>query len=311
MPVAALENISIDAVSTIIESSFDDAKRSFETRNNTTWTQLATNVDAKGTDEVLHDFFENLEPMRRWTGSKKFQDLIERQYKTSHEPYEVSVKMRREDLRRRIRSQGLGAASLNITNKLAARAAQNDNVQVLAQYSNPTLLGYDGKPLFAADHPDGGGQANQNTGGGGQYWYLLSLDHGVKPVLRVLGEDYSVKDHADPETSENFFDRMLYWSVEFWGGYFPGLWQTAYRSNQALDADNLDAVIQAMAAFKDYHGQQLGIVPTHLLVGRSNWRKARQLLGATIVREDGSDGSAGVENIDRGIVDLIYSPLLP
>lgn len=304
MPVAALTNISIDAVSTAIESSFDDAKRSFETRNNTTWTQLASRIDAIGVDEVLHDFFENLAPMERWTGGKKFQDLIERQYKTSHEPFQVSVRMRREDLRRRIKAQGFGAASMNIASKLAARAAQLDNVQVLAQLTSPTKLGYDGQPLFSAAHPDGGTQSNQDSGGGGQYWYLMSLEHSVKPVLRVLGEDYSVKDHASEDTTENFMNRLLYWSVEFWGGYYPGLWQTAYRSNQTLDGTNLDAAIQSMSGFLDYHGQQLGLMPTHLVVGRSNWRTARSLLGLSTV-------TTGGENVDRGIVELIYSPLLP
>lgn len=303
MPVALIDTVSVDAVSSAIESTFDDAKRSFETRNNQTWAQIATPIDGTGVDEVLHDFFENLEPMRKWTGGKRFQDLIERQYKTAHEPYEVSVRMKREDLRRRIRQQGFGAASMNIANKLAARAAQLDNTQVLDQLTNPTKLGYDGKNLFAADHPDGGGQSNQDTGGAGDYWYLMALDHPVRPVLRILGEDYTVKDHADESTSENFMHRNLYWSVEFWGGYYPGLWQTVYRSNQTLDAANLDAAIQAMSAYKDYHGEQLGIVPTSLLVGRSNWRPARALVGATTVANGG-------ENIDRGIVDVIYSPLL-
>lgn len=304
MGVALLDEISIDAVSTAIESSFEDAKRAFETPRNTVWQSIATPIDGTGVDEVLHDFFENIEPMRKWTGGKKFQDLIERQYKTSHEWYEASVKMRRDDLRRRIRQQGFGAAAMGITNKLASRAAELDDAQVLDQLINPTLLGYDGKALFAADHPDGGGQSNQDSGGAGEYWYLMALDYPVRPVLRILGEDFMVRDHASEDTTENFMHRMLYWSVEFRGGYYPGLWQTVYRSNQTLDSANFNAALAAMGGFKDYHGELLNIRPTAVLVGRSNWLAARQLLESTTV-------TTGGENVNRGIVDVLYSGRLP
>ena len=304
MPIALIDNVSVDSITSVVESSFDDAKRSFEMPQRTIWQEIATQIDGRGVEEVLHDWFENLAPMRAWTGGKHFADMVERQYKTTHRFYEASVRMKRDQLMHRIRSQGFGAAAMGITNKLAARAAVNDEIQTLAALVANTLLGYDGKALLATDHPDGGGQSNLDAGGGGQRWYLCSLGHEVGPLLRILGDDYLIRDHAGEETAENFFNRMLYWSVEFKGGYYPGLWQTIYGSNQTLNATNFDAAMQAMAALKDYHGDELGIVPTHIVVGRSNWRPARALLAPATI-------TTGGENVDKGAVEILYSPRLP
>lgn len=308
MALVKLEDLSVDALTVMIENEFEGALPGFTTAENQMWTQFTHQVNAGGASEVLQDWLEPIAPMDQWTSEKNFQDLIKRQYKTGHDPFHAGVKMRREQLLERINLQGPNAFVAGIGSKLADRAAELDIIRVLDQLINPTALGYDGKALFAADHPDGGSQSNQDTGGGGQFWYLMSLGGSGRPLIRQDGEvdggGFQISSHTGPDTTENFMKRMLYWSVEFWGGWHPGLWQTVYRSNQALTGAFLDAAIQAQAALNDFHGEQMGMVSSHILVGRSNNRTARELLGLSTV-------ATGGQNVDTGIVDLMYSARLP
>lgn len=307
MPVIHLEDLSVDALTVMIENEFEGALPGFSTEENQMWTEFTHQANAGGASEILQDWVEPVAPMDQWTSEKQFQDMIKRQYKTGHDPFHAGVHMRREELLERLNAHGPEAFAADVGAKLAERAAELDIVKTLAQLTSSTALGYDGKALFAADHPDGGTQSNQNTGGGGQYWYLMALGGRARPLIRQDGEvdggGFQIKSHVGP-TTENFMQRKLFWSVEFWGGWHPGLWQTVYRSNQTLDGTNLDAAMQAMAAFKDYHGEQMGIHATHVVVGRSNNRAARELLNLSTV-------SGGGANVDAGIVQLRYSPRLP
>lgn len=317
MPVVSIDTVSIDVITTMIETGFDGAFQGFRTQSpqNTLWEQFTFQEQANGARNILQVWMEEIGAMEAWDSEKKFQDLVERRYKVGHSPWHAGVRMRLDELKERINQfgrggrDGVGGFAADITSKLAHRASELDIVKVLDQLTNPTKLGYDGKALFADDHPDGGGQANQDTGGGGQYWYLMALGGLGRPVLRVDGGvndggGFQIKDHVSEETPGRFFQRLFHWSVEFDGGWFPGLWQTIYRSNQTLNGTNLDAAIQAMSSLKDSRSEQMGLVPTHILVGRSNHRAARELLRLSTVTNGG-------ENVDRGIVDIIYSARLP
>lgn len=316
MPIASVDSVSVDVITTLIEDGFDDAVRDMrmQSQQNSLWEQFTRQEEANGAKEVLQVWMEDINAMEEWLSGKKFQDLVERRYKISHTPWHAGVRMNLKEMKERIKQFGGGDTSVgvdrfaaDIRDKLVHRASELDIVKVLAELTSPTKLGYDGQALFSAAHPDGGGQSNQNTGGGGQYWYLMALGGRGRPIIRLNGgvneSEFAIRDHVNEDTSERFFKRDLYWSVEFDGGWFPGLWQTIYRSNQTLDAANLDAAIQAMSNFKDARGEQMGLVPTHVLVGRSNWRTARVLLNTTTV-------ATGGENPDSGIVTPIYSARL-
>lgn len=318
MSIVSADNVSVDVISTMVEMDFDGAREGFRTApgDNALWEVFTHQANASGLDTVLMDWFEEVGAMEAWDSEKQFQDMIERQYKVGHEPFHAGVKMRREEMVRRVKANGVEALSGSITNKLAYRAATHDIVKILDQIKTPTKLGYDGKALFAGDHPDGGGQSNQDTGGSASYFYVLALGGLGRPLVRVDGEvdggGFNIKSHVG-ETEANFMKRMLYWSVEGWFGYAPGMWQTIYRSDQTLNEDNLDAVVQAQSALKDYHGEEMGIVGTHLLVGRSNLLAGRKLLEMTTIKEDAAsgDGAAAPQNVNQGRMKLLYSPRLP
>lgn len=310
MAIVERDTVSVDVLTTMIESGFDAAVDGFRINAaaDQIWTQFSMQIGAGGAAEVLQTWMESVRAMTRWDGEKKFQDMINRQYKVGQEPWHAGIRMRREDVRRRVNQMGAEAFAADIRDKLAERAAQLDIVKVLDQLTSPTRLGYDGVALFSATHPEGGNQSNQDTGGAGQYFYVMSLGGRGRPIVRIDGETdgggFQIKDHVADDTTENFMQRLIYWSVEFWGEWYPGLWQTVYRSNQALTGANLDAAIQAMSSYHDIHGEQIGIVPTHILVGRSNWRPARELLGLSTV-------SGGGENVDSNLLKVLYTPRLP
>lgn len=307
MAIISIDSVSVDVLTTMVETGFDEARAGFRNMENSVWEVFTMQTNAAGREEILQTWMEEIGAMQQWTSEKQFQDMVERRYKTGHDPYSGNVRMRREDLLQRVNVAGMSAVAADIRDKLAFRAAQLDIGKVLAELTNPVKLGYDGKALFAADHPDGATQSNQDTGGGGNFWYLMALGGRGRPIIRQDGEvdggGFQIKDHVGEDTSENFMKRLLYWSVEFWGGWHPGLWQTIYRSNQALTAAFLDAAIQAQSALVDFQGEQMGIVSSHILVGRSNHRTARALLNPTLV-------TTGGDNVDQGIVDLLFSPRL-
>ena len=315
MSVAQNDVVDPNVITTIIEDGFQDLVRSMRMQNeqNTLWEKFTHKTEANGAENVLQTWLEDIRAMQAWDSEKQFDDLVERRYKVTHTPWHTGVKMNLRQLKARIKefggmsvSVGVERFAMDIRDKLAHRAAEIDVKKVLDQLTSPTTLGYDLKALFAADHE--GSQGNQDAGGGAQHHYLMALGHRGMPVIRVNGgvndEEFAIKDHTDENTWARFLSRDLYWGVEFDGGWFPGEWRTIYRSNQSLDATELDSNIQDMSAFVDARGEQQGLVPTHLLVGRSKYRAARALLNTMLV-------NSGDSNVDRGIVDIIYSARLP
>lgn len=318
MAFASVDSVSVDVITTLIEDGFNDALRDMRMSNaqNSLWEQFTQKTDANGAKNVLQTWMEDIGAMEAWDDEKKFDDLIERRYSVGHTPWHKGVRMKLNELKQRIKQFGAGNVSVgveafaaDIRNKLAHRASELDIVKVLDQLITPTKLGYDGQALFSANHE--GSQSNQDTGGGGEYWYPLCLGGRGRPIIRVNGgvnsEEFEIKDHVSEDTSERYFQRMLYWGVEFDGGWFPGLWQSIYRSNQVLNEANWDAAVQAIEDFKDARGEKIGQVVTHILVGRSNRLKSRKLFEAPLLL----DSNAAVPNVNQGEVQIIYSSRLP
>lgn len=316
---ARIDNVSVDALTTMIDLGLQAAIDGFGTPSNTIYTAFTATVEANGAEKVLHPWLVGFKSMEQWDSEKSFQELILREYATTHEPWHVGAHAKREEIRKWINLMGVQGFVDMFTRKLAMQAAQQHQKQVNALLTGNTKLGYDAKALFASDHPDGGGQSNQDTGGGGQYHYFLDLSGPARPVIlqdgQVDGGGFILKDHVSPDTTENFMQRKLYWSIEGWFGYHVGMWQTIYRSNQTLNETEIDAKTQAMAALKDYHGDELGMNPTHVLVGRSKYLAARKALNATIIPEKDSGLASGamtaVDNVQQGQLQIIYDPRLP
>lgn len=78
------------------------------------------------------------------------------------------------------------------------------------------------------------------------------------------------------------------------------------KTTAALSASALETGIETMSRFTDDKGEYLHIVPSHLVVPPQLAATAKRIVGRSKVDEN----SAGVDNINEGVVDIIVSPWL-
>ncbi len=155
-----------------------------------------------------------------------------------------------------------------------------------------TVNSFDGKPYYSATHPmDLAGEtisaySNLDSGGGGQYWYLFDtrqmrpiiLNWKTRPDLKSLGPD---SEHATTE-------HEVLWKLYCDAGFGLTLWHYSYASNQTLNETNFNAARQAMEAVPTYSlsdgaSQVMGVMPTLLVVGRSNRLAAEKLVNSATI----------------------------
>ena len=104
-----------------------------------------------------------------------------------------------------------------------------------------------------------------------------------------------------PHTSDDAGFAFVYGSdARVSCGY--GFWQMAYGSKADLTAANLRAAYTAMTKFKSDNGSLLGINPTHLVVGNTNFFVAKDILESAVI-----DAST---NTNRNLVQLLKAPKL-
>lgn len=192
---------------------------------------------------------------------------------------------------------------------------QDQQVAALLAEGGPAFVtpSFDNKPFFAADHVMTlGGQnipaySNLDSGGAGEYWYLFDasfitpifLNWKTRPEPRDLGPE---SEHA-----RKFFEVM--WNFYADAGFGLGLWQFAYASNQVLDEAHFDAARQAMEGVPTYGLTEgattpMGVMPTILVVGRSNRLAAEKLIKSGTI-------NGGDPNPLYNAVDVLALPMLP
>ncbi len=297
---------AVDRLTTGIQTKFDQAMASLAEMQQS-WQQVASVIDSDGEGE-LYNWLLDVTPMREWVGDKIVDGLRERRYYVLNKDYEKTIGINRNvvDDRR----QG---AAINVGERLARAAAINDDKLVFDTIiANPTA--YDGLALFHTAHlTDAEDSAtttysNLDSGGGGEYWYALDMRHGVGPVVLQRRTPYEFVSMTSRESLPNFTNKQLLYSVEARLAVAAGLPQVVQASNDTLTGDEFDTVAQRMGNIVGPSGQKLGLVPTHILVGVSNWRAAR-----TIFATDAMVGAAlsAEEAADKGVVQVIYSPRLP
>jgi len=133
------------------------------------------------------------------------------------------------------------------------------------------------------------------------------------PVIRMMAMDFDLK-----KTKRVFADLFL--------SGFAGTIQTAYDGQFFFDSDHLDneetaqsnkataalsaaaleTALETMMQYTDDRGEKLDVFPTHLVVPPQLRATALRILGRGIVDEN----SAGVTNINNGVVQLIVAPWL-
>lgn len=267
---------------------------------------IVTSEDAKETYDWLGEFPEMVE----WIGDRVISDIKAFGYEIANQSFANGVAIKRTD----IQDDKLGTYAPRFTRLGEQAARKPDYMTADLIKAGETALCYDGQYFFDTDHPvyanhDGTGAVTATSNliaGGGQPWYLLDLSSTVaRPFIFQERQKVDLVLQDNMATSTELFMRNNYvmgCDARWAAGY--GFWQQAVCSKAALDGDSLDAAFDLMASFQGDGGRQLGITPTHLLVGRSNRAAANKTVKVML-------GAGGASNANYEQVEVIYHPLLP
>lgn len=240
---------------------------------------------------------------REWIGDRVIQNLMAHDFSIRNKSFENTVGVDRDDME----DDSLGVYAPMIS-QLGVDAKTHPDQLVFALlaagFSTPS---YDGQNFFDTDHPvrSGGSEVSvSNHGGGsGTPWFLMDTTRAVKPLIFQKRRDYSFVAMDRPDDEAVFSRKQFRYGVDARVNVGFGLWQLAYGSKQALDADSYAAARTAMMGLKGDNGTPLGIRPTLLVTPPSLEKQALEVLKAE--RDAG-----GATNVYRDTAQLLVTPWL-
>jgi phage major head subunit gpT-like protein len=220
--------------------------------------------------------------LREWIGDKHFNSLALSGFTIKNRNFEHTITVARND----IEDDRIGVLS-GAFQMMGQDAALHPDSLLFELIQNGTRqLCYDGQNFFDADHPADPGDPDSASisnvdlanPGDSPSWILLDTTKVVKPFLLQIRKDYKFI-RLDQDKDEPVFMRGEYvYGVEARLNAGFGLWQLAYASSQALDADSIAAADASMMSLKTPTGRPLGITPNILMVAPSMKESALKLL---------------------------------
>jgi phage major head subunit gpT-like protein len=267
------------------------------------YTTLCTVVNSTSSEET-YGWLGDIPKMREWIGERVIHGLMAHGYSIKNRKFELTIGVKKDD----IEDDKLGIYGPRFQ-FLGKAVAEHPDDLVFGElipnaWSAPC---FDGQFFFDTDHPVGmpGAQTTVSNlqAGSGEPWMLLDLSMPLKPFIFQKRRDYNFVAKEDPKTSDAVFmkDEFVYGTdARVSCGY--GFWQMAYGSKADLTAANLRAAYTAMTNFKSDNGSKLGISPTHLVVGNTNFFAAKDILE--------SEQLSGSTNTNRNLVQLLKASKL-
>lgn len=242
--------------------------------------------------------------MREWVGDRVLQNLKTHGFTIKNRDFESTIEIDRND----ISDDRVGIFKPLFAEMGRAARLHPDELVFSLLKSGFEMPCFDGQNFFDADHPgfdpatgDEISISNMQAGTG-DAWYLLDTSRAIRPIIWQEREKYDFQSITDPKDYNVFMKRQFIYGVNARVNCGFGLWQLAFGSKAALDADNYAAARQAMSKFTGDQGNLLGIRPTLLVVPTALEQQARQLLMA--------DEIAGSSNIWKGSIDFVVVPML-
>jgi len=264
------------------------------------WQTVATEVPS-GTSENHYAWLGQFPKMREWLGDRIVKSMSAYDYVLKNKKFESTVGVPRDN----IDDDTYGVFSPLMKEMGFAAAMHPDEMLWPAVAAGISTLCYDGQYFFDTDHPVNGALvANVDSGGAGNYWYLLDLSRPLRPFIVQKRRDYAFRAINNLNDDSVFMTDQYKYGVDARLNVGYGLWQQAYASNQTLNAANFDAAYQAMMAVQSDEGRPLGIRPTHLVVGSSNRSNALNTIEVDRL-------ASGASNANYKTVDVVLTPYLP
>lgn len=266
------------------------------------WNQIATPVSSS-TAEEKYGWLGDSFGIREWLGDRRVQALKAYDYSIKNKKFEGTVGVPRDTIEDD--QYGTFGARFRMMGEETARFP--DQLVFNLLLAGFTSVCYDGQYFFDTDHPVGlpGQEVSVSNFGGGSSapWFLMDTSRFMKPLLLQTRRPF-VMTMKDKPTDENVFNRDEFvYGVDGRMNVGYGLWQLAWASKQTLDGTAYRAGLAAMAGFKKDSGQPLGIKPSILLVGPSNWSAAKDVVESERLAN-------GATNTYRNTTTVVMCPYL-
>lgn len=256
------------------------------------------------TTEEEYPWLGEMPGMREWLGDRQINNLKEYGFKIRNKDYEDTVSVPANLIADdryntyRARFEILGRAVASHPCELSYQA-------LLAGFTTP---GYDGKPLFATDHPvldaNGAMQPVSNFGGGaGRAWFLVASRALAKPIILQRRQAPQLTALDGLEDANVFMRKQFIYGVDDRKAAAPGLWQTIYASKQPLTPANYAAARAAIGGLKGDYGRPLGMVGDLLICSMADEQAALKIL-------KNEQGAGGESNEWQGSATLQATPWL-
>ncbi|CAL4866725.1 hypothetical protein MMA231_00969 [Asticcacaulis sp. MM231] len=237
---------------------------------------------------------------RKWIGEKRVKSLEEKAYQLVNDDYEMTIGIHKN----KIRDDNLGLYGPMFQGWGQEAGALKDRLIFDALKNGHLNTCYDGQFFFDTDHVINGVTfANTDADTTVQPWFLMDLSKPMKPILYQTRQEADFNMVTDPTDSHVFKTGEYLAGAEARGGAGYTYWQLAYRSRKTLNAANYEIAKQAMASWTDDNGENLGIKPTHIVVGTSNAAAAKNLFKKQNL-------AGGESNTYDGELQIIEAPRL-
>ena len=249
-----------------------------------------------------HGWLGQFPSLREWVGERVIRGIEEHGYRVANKKFESTIEVARDD----IEDDQYGVYNPMFEELGRSAAAHPCELIYGGLKAGFATECFDGQYFFDTDHPVADGtQSNLDVAGAdtANFWYLLDASRAIKPMMFQRRRPYDLKRIDDPQNPDVFKRDVFFYGVDARCAPAYGLWQLAYGSKKALDADAYELARETMMAFKGDEGRPLGIKPTHLVVPPALESEGLKLLNAML--QNGGDS-----NIYYKTAELIVSPWL-
>ena len=293
-----VNHANLNVIFTGFKSTF---QRGFELAT-PNWNEVAMEIPSD-TEKEEYDWLGVAPQMREWLGDRVIESLGTHGFTIPNRDWELTVGVERN----KIEDDRFGVYT-PFVQRMGESAALHPDSLVYGLLNDGATAGnnsYDGVPFFSAAHPheDLGVVSNIDSGGAGPNWYLMDLSSVIKPLIYQSRKAVQFVSKMSMTDDNVFFAKEFLMGADARYNVGYGLWQQAYRSNQALNEANFESAWEAMTAFTSDSGNPLNIMPTALVVPTSLQFDAKRLIEKQLV-------SAGETNIHAGSVRIIMNKFL-
>jgi phage major head subunit gpT-like protein len=292
----------LNSLRTVVRHEFSDAYTAMQP--DSFWNTVAMLVPSS-TASNTYDWLGDFPNLREWVGDRVIKDMKENAYQISNRLFEGTVGIPRTSI------EDDQIQSLKpLIRHMAESAKRHPDIMIAELIKNGhTAACYDGQYFFDTDHPvaantDGTGAVTSVSNvqvGAGAPWYLIDASAQMKPFIfqERTKPEFDTMEGTKDNDAVFIKDQYLY-GIRYRCNAGYGFWQKAYKSQAALNGDNLDAAIAAMMSVKGDGGKPLGIRATHLLVPPSLRASANKTVKVML-------GEGGASNANYNAVEVIVT----